>query len=99
MATGIEVPEPGMIHDLRWELSVGAFNLKVLGQMPQPPEGRHLGALKPPFPLGMPSGRTAPAEIRRCTLVVQHDGHWGSGSWADNLRCSNSHWHCRHLYS
>jgi hypothetical protein len=59
--------------------------------MRQPPDGLQAGALKPPLPLGMPAGRTAPAEINRLTVSLQQVGHLGSGSLAERCKYSNSH--------
>ena len=67
--------------------------------MPHPPDGLQAGALKPPLPLGIPSGRTAPAEISRVTLALQQVGHLGSGSLAESCKCSNSQWHDSQRYS
>jgi hypothetical protein len=67
--------------------------------MRQPPDGLQAGALKPPLPLGMPAGRTAPAEINRLTVSLQQVGHLGSGSLAERCKYSNSHSQDSHRYS
>ena len=59
----------------------------------------HLGGVKPPFPVGIPAGRMAPAETMRSTLSVQQVGHCGSLSLLVSFRCSNSQWQLAHRYS
>jgi hypothetical protein len=55
--------------------------------MPQP-LGLHLGALKPPDPLGMPAGRTAEADISFSTSWQLHSGQDGGASSLEKARYS-----------
>jgi hypothetical protein len=64
---------------------------------PQPhPAG---GAENPPAPLGIPFGRTHPADISFCTRALLHSGHAGSGSQQDLAIDSNRWLHSEHWYS
>jgi hypothetical protein len=47
------------------------------------------GAENPPEPLGIPFGRTHPADISFCTWALLHSGHAGSGSQQDLAIDSN----------
>jgi hypothetical protein len=59
-------------------------------QIPQPPAaGLQAGGLNPPEPLGMPWGRTAPAEINFTTSPQLQAGQGGDSVSDENVSCSN----------
>jgi hypothetical protein len=69
-------------------------------QILQPPgDGLQAGALKPPDPVGMPWGRTAPADISFCTSPQLQAGQSGAGSSAEKTSCSNWWQQALHWYS
>jgi hypothetical protein len=57
----------------------------------QPPEGLQAGALKPPDPVGIPWGRTQPADMSFCTSPQSHLGHLGFGA-LDEKTSSSKQW-------
>jgi hypothetical protein len=59
-------------------------------QIFQPPaEGMQAGGLNPPEPVGIPLGRTAPADISFSTSPQLHSGQAGGSVSEEKTSCSN----------
>jgi hypothetical protein len=63
------------------------------------PEGLQAGALKPPDPVGIPCGRTQPADISFCTSAQSHLGHLGFGALDEKTSSSKQWQQALHWYS